>query len=103
MGDLCEFIRGDHWLPQNLIFGFTRYTAFRMVRDTARRAGLVLEGGRDITPDALRAAFTMNLILQDVPLSVVQELVGQASLKGVSAHAKTDPARVREYLRKVEF
>jgi integrase len=89
-----------------LLFDFNRGTAYRIVRDAGRRAGLVLgDDSRDITPEAFPHSFAMHCVLEGVPLEIVQQVMGitpaQAAKYGAGAAA--DPARVREFLRKVTF
>jgi integrase/recombinase XerD len=97
--------------PTGKPFIFNRHTAWRIVRDAGRAAGLVpaladgeLERGRDVTPDALRHSFAMHCVLEGVPLEIVQQVMGitpaQAAKYGTAAAV---PSRVREFLRKVEF
>ena len=86
-------------------FDFNRHTAWRIVRDAGRRAGLVLgDDARDITPDALRHSFAMHCVVEGVPLEIVQQVTGGTPAQTAKYRAAAaTPARVREFLRKVVF
>jgi integrase/recombinase XerD len=85
------------------VFAFTRVAAFKLIRSAGRRAGLVARGGRDVSPHILRHSFAMNCITQGVPINVLKELLGHASIANTMVYLKTDPAQAREFLRKVQF
>jgi integrase/recombinase XerD len=85
------------------IFPFSRQAAFKIIRTAGRRAGLVARGGREISPHILRHSFAMNCITQGVPINVVKELLGHASITNTMLYLKTDPAEAREFLSKVQF
>lgn len=85
------------------IFPFSRQAAFKIIRSAGRRAGLVARGGREISPHILRHSFAMNCITQGVPINVVKELLGHASITNTMLYLKTDPAEAREFLSKVQF
>src|ERR1700746_2023918 len=61
-------------------FPFTRQAAHKILSKAGKRAGLVARGGRDVSPHILRHSFAMNCLTQGVPITVVQESVGSASL-----------------------
>lgn len=86
-----------------LLFGFTRQAAFKLLRAAGRRANLVARGGRDVSPHILRHSFAMNCLTQGVPINVVKEMLGHASITNTMVYLKTDPAQAREFLSKVQF
>jgi site-specific recombinase XerD len=45
----------------------------------------------------------MNCLTQGVPITVVKELLGHASISSTMVYLKTDPAQAREFLSKVQF
>lgn len=93
-----EYVRRDE-----LLFPFTRQGAFKLIRAAGRRANLVARGGRDVSPHILRHSFAMNCLTQGVPINVVKELLGHASITNTMVYLKTDPAQARAFLSKVQF
>lgn len=85
------------------IFPLTRQGAFSLIRKAGKRAGLVARGGRLISPHILRHSFAMNCLTQGVPITVLKELLGHASISSTMVYLKTDPAQAREFLSKVQF
>lgn len=85
------------------LFPFTRQAAHKLIRAAGKRAGLVARGGRDVSPHILRHSFAMNCITQGVPITVVKELLGHATITSTMVYLKTDPAQAREFLSKVQF
>jgi site-specific recombinase XerD len=45
----------------------------------------------------------MNCLTQGVPINVVKEMLGHASITNTMVYLKTDPAQAREFLSKVQF
>src|SRR6266849_1481978 len=84
------------------LFPFTRQAAHKLIRAAGKRAGLVARGGREVSPHILRHSFAMNCLTQGVPITVVKELMGHASIASTMVYLKTDPAQAREFLSKVQ-
>jgi integrase/recombinase XerD len=97
----------DDPLPENeerfRIFPISRQAAHKLIRAAGKRAGLVARGGRDVSPHILRHSFAMNCLTQGVPITVLKELLGHASISSTMVYLKTDPAQAREFLSKVQF
>ena len=85
------------------LFPFTRQAAHKLIRAAGKRAGLVARGGRDVSPHILRHSFAMNCLTQGVPITVVKELLGHATITSTMVYLKTDPAQAREFLSRVQF
>jgi integrase/recombinase XerD len=85
------------------LFPISRQAAYKLIRSAGKRAGLVARGGRDVSPHILRHSFAMNCLTQGVPITVVKELLGHASISSTMVYLKTDPAQAREFLSKVQF
>jgi integrase len=85
------------------LFSFTRQAACKLIRAAGKRAGLVARGGRDVSPHILRHSFAMNCLTQGVPITVLKDLMGHASIVSTMIYLKTDPAQAREFLAKVQF
>lgn len=84
-------------------FPFTRQAAHKILSKAGKRAGLVARGGRDVSPHILRHSFAMNCLTQGVPITVVKEMLGHASILSTMVYLKTDPSLAREFLSKVQF
>jgi site-specific recombinase XerD len=85
------------------LFPFSRQRAFDIIRDAGKRAGLVARGGREISPHILRHSFAMNCLTQGVPITVLKDLLGHASITSTMVYLVTDPALAREFVSKVRF
>jgi len=85
------------------LFPFSRQAAYKLIRAAAKRAGILARGGRDVSPHILRHSFAMNCLTQGVPITVLKELLGHASISSTMVYLKTDPAQAREFLSKVQF
>jgi integrase len=85
------------------LFPFTRQAAHKILSKAGKRAGLVARGGRDVSPHILRHSFAMNCLTQGVPITVVKEMLGHASILSTMVYLKTDPSLAREFLSKVQF
>lgn len=94
---------GDLEFEDYRLFPFTRQAAYKLIRAAAKRAGVIARGGRDVSPHILRHSFAMNCLTQGVPITVVKELLGHASIASTMVYLKTDPAQAREFLSKVLF
>lgn len=85
------------------LFPFTRQASYKLMRAAAKRAKVIARGGRDVSPHILRHSFAMNCLTQGVPITVLKELLGHASISSTMVYLKTDPAQAREFLAKVQF
>jgi integrase/recombinase XerD len=85
------------------LFPLTRQGAFALIRKAGDRAGLIARGGRKISPHILRHSFAMNCLTQGVPITILKDLLGHASISSTMVYLKTDPAQAREFLSKVQF
>lgn len=101
--DLARYLL-EHALPEDQrMFPFSRVRAFQIVRDAGGRAHLVARGGRHVSPHILRHSFAMNCLTQGVPINVVKELLGHASVLNTMIYLKSDPSEARSFLSRVEF
>jgi len=85
------------------LFSFTRQGAFKLIQKAGKRAGLMARGGREISPHILRHSFAKNCLNQGVPITVVQKLLGHASITSTMVYLRIDPAEARTFLSKVQF
>jgi integrase len=85
------------------LFPLSRQGVYKLIRLAGERAGLVARGGREVSPHILRHSYAMNCITQGVPITVLKDLLGHASIGSTMVYLKTDPAQAREFLSKVQF
>ena len=85
------------------LFPISRVRAFEIVREAAERAGLEVAGGRHISPHILRHSFAVNCLNQGVPINIVKELLGHASILTTMVYLRVVPADLRVFLSRVEF
>jgi integrase/recombinase XerD len=85
------------------LFPFTRQAAFKIIRQAGKRAGILARGGREISPHILRHSFAKNCVSQGVPINVLKELLGHASIASTMIYLKVEPGEARTFLQKVQF
>jgi len=72
----------------------SRQSAWSVLRDAARRAGL--EQAEDISPHTLRHSFATHLLQGGADVRVVQELLGHASVTTTQIYTLVTPDALRE-------
>lgn len=85
------------------LFPITRQAAHKLIRAAGKRAGILAHGGREVSPHILRHSFAKNCISQGVPINVLKDLMGHASIASTMVYLKVDPAEARTFLSKVQF
>jgi len=91
---LAERGRGTPALFLNARGGrLTRQSAWVVIRDAARRAGLE---GAHLSPHTLRHSFATHLLDGGADVRVVQELLGHASVTTTQIYTKVTVERLRE-------
>ncbi len=93
--DLSRFI-ADFEVKGNL-FGFTRFYAYKMLKQYAEEAGL-----RDIHPHKFRHGLAIHLLQQGVPIPVISARLGHASVYvTMSMYMKVTPEIQQQMLKDV--
>lgn len=85
------------------LFPFTRQGAHKIIRKAAKKAGIIAHGGREVSPHILRHSFAMNCLTQNVPITILKDLMGHASITSTMVYLKTDPKLARDFIGKVQF
>jgi integrase/recombinase XerD len=74
----------------------SRQSAWGILRATAARAGLVVEGNRGVSPHTLRHSYATHLLDGGADVRVVQELLGHASVTTTQVYTLVTVERLRE-------
>lgn len=100
LGDLARHIAGGGLGDDERLFPITRQRVFQIVRAAAREAGLPLDRAH---PHTLRHSFAIACVLARVPVLVLAEWLGHASLEATLVYTKILCADSRRYLGDVDF
>jgi integrase/recombinase XerD len=74
----------------------SRQSAWVILREAARRAGLPVDGRRGVSPHTLRHSFATHLLDGGADVRVVQELLGHASVTTTQVYTLVTVERLRE-------
>ncbi len=88
---------------EDRVFPLGRVGAYRVIRRVAGKAGIKAPGGRQVSPHILRHSFAVNCLYQGMPISVLKELLGHASVLSTMVYLKVAPTDAKEFLGKVQF
>jgi len=101
--DLAQFFLDAELAGDARLFPISRVAAFKLISKAAKRAKLVARGGRDVSPHILRHSFAMNCLTQGMPITVLKDLLGHASIASTMVYLKTHPVTAKEFVSKVQF
>jgi len=100
LGELARHIAGGGVADDARLFGITRQRVFQIVRAAARAAELPVDRAH---PHTLRHSFAIACVLARVPVLVLAEWLGHASLEATLVYTKVLCADSRRYLGDVDF
>lgn len=100
LGELARHIAGRGLGAGVQLFAITRQRVFQIVRGAARAADLPLDRAH---PHTLRHSFAIACVLARVPVLVLAEWLGHASLEATLVYTKVLCADSRRYLGDVDF
>jgi len=100
LGELARHIAGNGVALDAPLFAITRQRVFQIVRAAAARAGLALDRAH---PHTLRHSFAIACVLARVPVLVLAEWLGHASIEATLVYTKVLCADSRRYLGDVDF
>jgi integrase len=83
--DLVHGIKEQQSQPHNRLWGFSRTTAWRIVKGVMQRAGIT--GEKANSPKALRHGYGVAAVTSDVPLNMVQKWLGHAHISTTAIYA----------------
>jgi site-specific recombinase XerD len=97
---LARHIAGAGISGERRLFGITRQRVHQIVVRAARAAGLA---GDHAHPHVLRHSFAIACVLARVPVLVLNEWLGHATLEATLIYTKIMCADSRRYLNDVDF
>lgn len=100
LGDLARHIAGGGVAADARLFPITRQRVFQIMRRAAGAAELPLDRAH---PHTLRHSFAIACVLARVPVLVLAEWLGHASLEATLVYTKVLCADSRRYLGDVDF
>ncbi len=108
VADLATYLMQNPIAPpgqgtDDRVFQIRRIGAYRAIRRVAHKAGIKAPGGRPVSPHILRHSFAVNCLYQGMPISVLKELLGHASVLSTMVYLKVAPTDAKEFLGKVQF
>ena len=101
-GYLASFVLASK-TENGRLFPIGRVRAFEIIRDAALAAGVTAPGARGIHPHVFRHSFAVHCLNQGVPINIVKELLGHASILTTMVYLRVVPADLRAFLARVEF
>lgn len=87
--------------PNEPIFNFSRYTAFRIVRKVCKRAGFEVIGIKKAHPHHFRHSYAMHGINRNVKLPFIQRQLGHSSLASTGFYTKLKTEDIERELKKM--
>lgn len=100
LGELARHIAGSGIAPDRRLIPLTRQRVHQIVRRGARLAGVPDDRAH---PHALRHGFAIACVLARVPVLVLNEWLGHATLEATLVYTKIMCADSRRYLGDVDF
>lgn len=96
--DLSDYIKNNGIKPHDLIFPFTRQTAFRQVQSSARSAGLI--NWKQIHPHSFRHGFIYDKVGKNINPMVVAKLARHTRIQTTMGYYTPTEADLRRAIEK---
>jgi len=100
LGELGAYIGQKGLKKDDLIFSITRQHAHRIVRDACIKAGIDKKRAH---PHVLRHSFSVNAVLQRVPLPILQKWLGHSDIKNTMVYLQILSQDTRDFYEALEF
>ena len=100
LGELGAYIGQEGLKKDERIFSITRQHAHRIVRDACTKVGI--EKTRP-HPHVLRHSFSVNAVLQRVPLPILQKWLGHSDIKNTMVYLQILSQDTRDFYEALEF
>lgn len=84
--------------PKEQIWGFSRTTGYRIIKDVMREAGIE---GTKASPKGLRHSFAFANVSQGIPVNKVQSFLGHSELETTSIYLEISGEDDRDLLKRI--
>jgi len=85
---------------EDMIFSITRQHAHRIVKDACIKGGIEKTRSH---PHVLRHSFSVNAVLQRVPLPILQKWLGHSDIKNTMVYLQILSQDTRDFYEALEF
>ena len=98
--NMMSWLHAEKNGSEGLIFGFSRTTAFRIVREACYSAGF-----RDSRahPHTFRHSYAVHLLMQGVPITILKDLLGHSSISNTLIYLRITQPDIRSILAQVNW
>ena len=100
LGELGAYIGQEGLKKDDRIFSITRQHAHRIVRDACIKGGIEKVRSH---PHVLRHSFSVNAVLQRVPLPILQKWLGHSDIKNTMVYLQILSQDTRDFYEALEF
>ena len=100
LGELGAYIGQEGLKKDDRIFSITRQHAHRIVRDACVKVGIEKKRSH---PHVLRHSFSVNAVLQRVPLPILQKWLGHSDIKNTMVYLQILSQDTRDFYDALEF
>jgi len=100
LGELGAYIGQKGLKKEERIFSITRQHAHRIVRDACIKGGIEKTRSH---PHVLRHSFSVNAVLQRVPLPILQKWLGHSDIKNTMVYLQILSQDTRDFYEALEF
>lgn len=98
--NLMSWLHSGEGGSEGLIFGFSRATAHRVVRDACYLAGF---NDSRAHPHTFRHSYAVHLLRQGVPVTVLKELLGHSNISNTLIYLRITQPDIRAMLAQVQW
>jgi len=100
LGELGAYIGQEGLKKDDRIFSITRQHAHRIVREACIKGGIEKTRSH---PHVLRHSFSVNAVLQRVPLPILQKWLGHSDIKNTMVYLQILSQDTRDFYEALEF
>jgi len=86
---------------ESFLFTFDRFKAYRIVQKLGKRAGIVMVGKKLLHPHNFRHSFSIHAVKSGVPVPILKNLLGHASIHTTGFYLQFSDEESRDYLKKM--
>ncbi len=100
LGELGAYMGQKGLKKEDRIFSITRQHAHRITQDACIQAGIEKKRAH---PHVLRHSFSVNAVLQRVPLPILQKWLGHSDIKNTMVYLQILSQDTRDFYEAIEF